>query len=161
MKFKYISLLLIFPLFLMSCSIEVKPKEHMRDIYIVALETIMEQDESLNKDVKFIAIDMGNFEKINQHDKEYILTSLKETYNVDVFEATFEQLKEKGLYDEDTMSLDGVLLTIDNIQYTFNNQVQLEGSKYRSSLGAVGIEVKVHYNDDKWQTKDMKDLWIS
>lgn len=76
-------------------------------------------------------------------------------------DATFAQLEEKGLYDPDTMSLDGVLLSIESIDFKFNNNIFFEGSKYRSGLGAVGVEGTVHYQDDKWKAKEAKMTWVS
>ena len=73
----------------------------------------MEQDEALSSDMEYIAIDMNNFEDADESDKEEILSYFKEKYKVEVMDATLEQLKEKGLYNSDTMGLDGVLLRIE------------------------------------------------
>lgn len=138
-----------------------EPKEHLGEIYSVALDSIMEQDEALSSGMKFIAIDMSNFEEVDQSDKEEILSYFKEKYNVDVMNATFEQLKEKGLYNPDTMVLDGVLLKIEKVEFKFNNNIFFEGSKYRSGNGAVGVKVTVHYKDNQWKSKEAKMTWIS
>lgn len=161
MKFRYFSILFILLILLSACNNGLEPKEHLGEIYTVALDSIMEQDEALSSDMEFIAIDMSNFEEVDESDKEEILSYFKEKYKVDVMEATFEQLKEKGLYNPDTMALNGVLLRIEKVEFKFNNNIFLEGSKYRSGLGAVGVEITVHYKDDKWKTKEAKQTWIS
>ena len=111
--------------------------------------------------MEYIAIDMSNFKDVDESDKEEILSYFKEKYKVDIMDATLEQLKEKGLYNSDTMALDGVLLEIEKVDFKFNNEIFFEGSKYRSSLGAVGINVKVHYKDSKWKSKEVKMTWVS
>lgn len=146
---------------LSACNTGLEPKEHLGDIYTVALDSIMEQEEALSSDMKYIAIDMSNFEEVADSDKEEILNYFKEKYKVEVMDATFEQLKEKGLYNPDTLSLDGVLLRIKKVEFKFNNNIFFEGSKYRSGDGAVGVEVIVHYKDNKWKSKEVKMSWIS
>lgn len=122
----------------------------------------MEKDEELSSEMKFIAIDMSNFDDgLSEKDKEEIIIFFKDKYKVDVMDATFDDLKEKGFYDPDKMALDGVLLRIEKIDFKFNNNVFFEGSKYRSGLGAIGVEGTVHYKDGTWQNKELKETWIS
>ncbi|AMO86686.1 hypothetical protein B857_01535 [Solibacillus isronensis B3W22] len=161
MKIKHFSILLVLSLLLSACNTGIEPSEHLGEIYSVALDSIMEQDEALSSDMEYIAIDMSNFEDAAERDKEEILSYFKEKYKVEVMDATLEQLKEKGLYNSDTMGLDGVLLRIEKVDFKFNNEIFFEGSKYRSGLGAVGVEVKVHYKDNKWESKEVKMTWIS
>ncbi|MFB5089427.1 peptide ABC transporter substrate-binding protein [Psychrobacillus sp. PGGUH221] len=119
----------------------------------------MEQDEALSSDMEYIAIDMSNFEDADESNTEEILSYFKEKYKVNIMDATLEQLKEKGY--SDTMRLDGVLLRIEKVDFKSNNEIFFEGSIYRSGLGAVGVEVKVHYKDNKWESKELKMIWIS
>ncbi len=81
----------------------------------------MEKDEALSSGMRFIAVDMSNFDKLDEKVKEEIIIYLKEKYKVDVMDATFEELKEKGYYNPDTLALDGVLLRIEDIDFPFNN----------------------------------------
>ena len=162
LKIKLGSILLILSLFLTACNIGVDPKEHLGEIYSVALDSIMEKDEALSSDMKFIAIDMSNFDDgLSEKDKKDIIIFFKDKYKVDVMDATFEELKEKGFYDPDKMSLTGVLLRIEKVDFKWNHNVFFEGSKYRSGLGAIGIEGTVHYKDGTWQLKESKETWIS
>ncbi|MGN7478869.1 peptide ABC transporter substrate-binding protein [Solibacillus silvestris] len=161
MKFKFFSILIIVSILLSACTAGIEPKEHLGEIYIVALDSIMKQDEGLNSDMEYIAIDLSNSEEVDASDKKEILNYFKEKYKVEVMDATLEQLEEKGLYNPDMMRLDGVLLKIEKIDFKFNNKILFEGSKYRSGLGAIGIEVKVHYKGNKWRPKEVKMTWIS
>lgn len=160
MKFKFISMLFIVTL-LTGCNSNIEPKAHLDKIYTVALESIMQEDEALNDNMEFIAIDMSNFDDLDASSKEDILNHFEKTYKVEAMEATFEQLKEMGLYNPDTTSLDGVLLSIDKVHHKLNNTVILEGSKHRSGLGAIGVEVKVQYIDKKWEATEINLRWIS
>lgn len=161
MKFKYFSILFVLSLLLSACNNGTDPKEHLGEIYSIALDSIMEQDEALSSDMKYIAIDMSNFDRVDESDKEVILSYFKEKYKVEVMDATLEQLKDKGLYNPDTLVLDGVLLRIEKVEYKVNNNIFFEGSKYRSGDGAVGVEVIVHYKDNNWKVKEVKMTWIS
>jgi hypothetical protein len=161
LKFKYFSILFVLSLILAACNNGTEPKEHLGEIYSVALDSIMEQDEALSSDMEYIAIDMSNFEEVDESDKEEILSYFKEKYKIEVMDATLEQLKEKELYNPDTLVLDGVLLRIEKVDFKVNNNIFFEGSKYRSGDGAVGVEVTVHNKDNKWESKETKMTWIS
>ena len=146
---------------LSACNNELEPKEHLGEIYTIALDSIMKQDRALSREMEYIAIDMSTFDGVDEGGKEEILSYFKEKYKVDVMDATFEQLKEKGLYNQDTMSLDGVLLRIEKVEFKVNDDIFFEGSKYRSGLGAVGVQVTIHNKDNKWETKEVKQTWES
>lgn len=161
MKFKYFGFLLILFLLLSACNDRTEPKEHLGKIYSVALDSIMEQDEALNSDIEYIAIDMDNLKCIDESDKEEILSYFKEKYKVEVMYANLEQLQIMDLYSPDTLVLDGVLLKIEKINFKFNNNIFFEGSKYRSGTGAVGVEVNIHHKDNKWKSKEVKVTWQS
>ncbi|WP_243354545.1 peptide ABC transporter substrate-binding protein [Bacillus litorisediminis] len=161
MRTKFFSIFLFTILFLIACMNGVNPKEQAGEVYRVALEAIMQEDEALSSGMEFIAIDMSNFTEVTEQDKEEIKSFFQNKYNIEVKVATFEELKEQGHFDEENMVLDGVLLRIENVDFKLNNQIVFEGSKYRSGLGAVGLEVTVHYKDGKWQVKESKMTWIS
>lgn len=146
---------------LSACNTGIEPKENLGEIYSVALDSLMKQDEALNSDMEYIAIDLSNSEEVDENDKKEILNYFKEKYKVNVMDATLEQLEENGLYNPEIMLLDGVLLKIEKVDFKFNNKILIEGSKYRSGLGAIGVEVKVHYKDNKWKAKEVKMTWIS
>lgn len=148
-------------LLLSACNVGPNPKEHLSEIYTLALDVFMEEDAALNSDMAFIAIDMSNFNELADDDKEAILNYFEDKYDVEVMDATFEELQEMGLFDQDEMVLDGVLLSLETVTFKFNNHIFFEGSKYRSALGAVGGEVTVHYKNNEWKVKESKMTWIS
>ena len=161
MKIRLISVLLIFTILLTACNTGENPKEHLGQIYSLALESIMESDQALNSDMEFIAIDMSNFEGVNEEEKKAILNYFKDKYKVETMNATMEELEEKGYYNPGTLALDGVLLRIEKVDFKFNNNVLFEGSKFKSGKGAIGVEGTVHYKNEEWQIKESKETWVS
>ena len=157
MKLKLLSFLFILVGLLSACNSSTEPKESLVEIYSIALDTIM--DGALNSDDEFIAIDMSNFENFDESDKEDILSYFKKKYKVDVMDATFEQLRKKGLYNFDTM--DGVLLRIEKVDFESNNEIVFSGYKYRASEDAIGLKIRVHYKDNKWEVKEVEMDWVS
>ncbi|MGV3467074.1 MAG: peptide ABC transporter substrate-binding protein [Heyndrickxia sp.] len=118
----------------------------------------MEIDKALNSKMEFIAIDMSNFHDINQKQKEDILKFFKGKYGVDVMDATFEELKDKGYYNPNTLALKGVLLRIEKFAITFNKNVTFEGSKFRSGKGSVGVVGTIYFMNGNWKIKELKKI---
>lgn len=160
MKIRHISILFILLFFLVACNNDVNSKEHLGEIYSVALGSIMEKDEALSRNMEYIAIDMSNFEELNEQDKRKILTYFEEKFAVDVMDASYEELQEKGLFNPDTKVLDGVLLRIEKVDFVSNDFI-FDGSKYRAGDGAVGVKGIVHFKNGNWQIKESKVTWKS
>ena len=161
MRIIYFASVMILALLLSACSNGENPKEHLAEIYSVALNSIMKEDPGLNDGMEYIAIDMTNLNDLDEKDKEEILSTIKKEYKVDVMIATYEELKEKGLSNPDTGELYGVLLKLDKVDFKINNQIFFEASKYRSGLGAIGVEGIIHFNEGEWEIKELKHTWIS
>lgn len=128
--------------------------------YIVALEALIEEDEGLNGGMKFIAINTKTIPGITDSEKKIILDYFKK-YNVEVMDADFETLKGMGLFDENTMSLEGILLSFEEVDKKIGNKIVIKCEKYRSGLGAIGLEITVKHKDGKWEVIKLKGLWIS
>ncbi|MEK5482556.1 peptide ABC transporter substrate-binding protein [Viridibacillus sp. FSL R5-0888] len=159
MKNRLKAMLFMLTFLLIACNTDINPKEHASEIYTIALNAIMETDKSLNDDMKFIAIDMSNFDALNEKQKKSILDYFEDKYKVKVMDATFDDLKEKGYYNEDT--LDGVLLTVQKVNFNVKNNIFFNGSKYRSAKGAIGVESTVHYKGGTWRIKKIRESWVS
>jgi hypothetical protein len=129
LKIRHISILFILLFFLVACNNDVNSKEHLGEIYSVALGSIMEKDEALSLNMEYIAIDMSNFEELNEKDKRKILTYFEEKFAVDVMDASYEELQEKGLLNPDSKVLDGVLLRIEKVDFVSNDFI-FDGSKF-------------------------------
>ena len=149
-------ILLIPILSVAGCGVKVED-EDLTGVYSQTFEALMTEDEGLNSDIEFIAIDTSNFYGL--YDIEDILESLKK-YNENTIEATFEELKAQGEFDEEKMVLDGALLKISKIETKLNKLV-VEASKYRSGTGAIGMEFEFRKSEAGWELTNSKGLWIS
>lgn len=155
MKIKYLAaIFLVYSILLSACSTESDPKEHLTEIYGTVFESMMENDKALNSNAEFISIDMNNLSDLTEQNKQDILIYLKDKYKIETMNVSFEELKEKGMYNPETMSLNGVLLRIEKVVFVNNYEVLFEGSKYRSGLGAFGCKIIVHFENDEWKIKD-------
>lgn len=131
----------------------------MRDIYTLILDAILTVHPGHQNGTAFIAIDMSNFTGVDADDKQRILDHFRE-YGVDVLEATFDQLVEKGLYDSERMALTGILLRIGELAVS-DTTIVATGSVYHSAKGAHGLEVTVERKDGQWQVTMVEETWIS
>lgn len=131
----------------------------MGEIYGMALAAFMPIDRGLNAGMAYIAIDMRNLPEIDDTDKERILHSFND-YDVDVLEATYAQLVDLGLYDPQKKALTGVLLTVESTEI-LDHKIKVEGSKYRSGKGAIGLKVTIERINGKWQVTEVEETWIS
>lgn len=144
------------------------------NMYEKILEDLIKQDSALNTDAKFIAIDFENFKAYHKdrNTKEDQMRSLspneKQTlldycrkYNENVIESNFKELKEQGYFNEETMSLDGILISIDNIEKMKEDKVILRASKYRSALGAVMPKYEFNLVNEYYWNFKIIDIAIS
>jgi hypothetical protein len=154
-------MLFVLTILLIGCNIGENPKDHLGEIYTLALDSIMEKDKALNSDMEFIAIDMSDFDGINEEQEKAILNYFKDKYKVEVMNATMDELEYNGYYNPDTLALDGVLLRIEKVDFKFNNNVLFEGSKFKSGKGAIGVESTIHYENGEWQIKESRETWVS
>ncbi|WP_164779594.1 YobA family protein [Paenibacillus kobensis] len=146
-----------------TASIRVFDREHNPDmggLYSLALDAFMPIDEGLNSGMEYIAVDMSNFEHIDDTDKQQILNTLSK-YEVPVREATYEQLRaEEQSSLMKWFALKGILLRVDKVELS-EKQMVLEGSKFKSGKGAMGTKVIVEFVNGKWQVAQANGTWIS
>lgn len=144
------------------------------NMYEKILEDLISQDSALNTEAKFIAIDFENFKTYHKdrHSKENQMRSLSpnekqaildfcKKYNENVIEANFKELKEQGHFNEETMSLDGILISIDNIEKIKENKIVLRIKKYRSALGAVMPKYELNLVNEYYWNLKIIDTMIS
>ncbi len=159
MKRMFVPVVLFIISLALSGCFPASPAKNMAEIYIAALDAFMPIDEGLNHEMQYIAVDMSNFKHINERDKQQILYHFK-SYGVEVMEATYEQLEEKGLLDAETRVLSGVLLSVEKTGIQ-GKRVVVEGSKMRAGNGAIGVRSVVEYSAGQWKLKEAESTWIS
>jgi len=132
----------------------------MGELYSLVLDSYLPIDPGLNSNMQYIAIDFKTLENLDNDDKDYITNYFKK-YNVTVLDSDLKTLKAtKGMYDSESDVLKGLYLKINKIQFS-GQQVTIEGTKYRSGLGAIGIKTLVEFKDGKWQIIKSGMQWIS
>lgn len=161
LKIRILYILIFLTLFISACSNDIDPKDHIGEIFSVALDSVMEHNEELNSDMELIVINVSVFEELDESDKEEISNYFEKKYDVDlmVTDDTVQELKETELYNPDTSSLDGFFLAIDKIDFKDDNEIFFEGSKYCSDTNGFAIEFTVDYEGNEWQTNDIEELW--
>jgi hypothetical protein len=58
LKIRFFPFLLILTILVTACNIGENPKDHLGEIHMLALDSIMAKDKELNRDMEFIAIDI-------------------------------------------------------------------------------------------------------
>ena len=130
------------------------------EIYQVTLDSYLKQDTALNEYIDFIAIDFSTLEFTNEEDKKLIVTWF-ESNHVPVKDSNLDGLRAEGLFDEERLFIpDGVLLEINKVTEK-NNEIIIEGMKYRGGLGANGFETKWRLNNGIWVFIETVMTWIS
>lgn len=161
MKNFFMGLALIFCLTLTGCEQDKRIQENLDGAYSLALKLMIETDSALNQSTEFIAVDMQSFTKLTAEDKTRILYTLERKYGVKAMDASFEDLQALGLFNKETESLTGILLTIEKVDYHFNGSLTFTGAKMKSGLGAIGVESVLKFDGVQWKIQEFKQTWVS
>lgn len=155
-----LTIIIILAFFLSGCSSDsTSAKDHLTQVYCLALDSFMTLDKGLNCNMKYIAIDTETLKDLDASNKEAIIEYLGK-YNVDVIAASLDDLKTMGMFNDKNLSIEGVLLKFENI--TINeSSVILNGSKFRSGKGAIGVKCEITIKNNEVKVKSSKITWIS
>ena len=129
------------------------------DIYIDAFDAYFDVDPELGDDMEYLAIDMDTLEHATEADKREITDHFKEKFGVEVKDASFEDLEKQGLVYEGNY-IDGILLYVSKIEVG-GSSITIEGTKFRSGIGADGIKSTFEREGGQWILKNVDLIWIS
>ena len=149
-------------------------KNYTVEMYKKILDDLINQDSAINKGAKFIAIDFTNFlayhkdgndgssqlRNLSTNEKNQLLDYCKK-YNENVIEATMEELKEKGYFNEKNMYLQGILITVTNTEKVEFDKAILSLQKYRGGLAAVFPKYELTLVDNDYWNLQILDMAIS
>lgn len=149
-------------------------KNYTVEMYKKILDDLINQDSAINEDAKFIAIDFTNFlayhkdrydgssqlRNLSTNEKNQLLDYCKK-YNENVIEATMEELKEKGYFNEKNMYLQGILITVTNTEKVEFDKAILSLQKYRGGLAAVFPKYELTLVDNDYWNLQILDMAIS
>lgn len=153
---KIIVCLIIVLLIATGCSQETPDKV---GAYTAVIDKLYNEDEALNSDIKYIAVDTSLINYLSDNQKLILLKDL-EKYGYTVLDMTFEELEKEG-YIEDLYFKEGILFKLED--KTMNkNSITMNVSKWRSGLGAIGYDdLKAVYKNGKWEVTKTGNAWIS
>lgn len=149
-------------------------KNYTVEMYKKILDDLINQDSAINEGAKFIAIDFTNFlayhkdgydgssqlRNLSPNEKNQLLDYCKK-YNENVIEATMEELKEKGYFNEKNMYLQGILITVTDTEKIEFDKAILSLQKYRGGLAAVFPKYELTLVDNDYWTLQILDMAIS
>ena len=149
-------------------------KNYTVEMYKKILDDLINQDSAINEGAKFIAIDFTNFlayhkdgndgssqlRNLSPNEKNQLLDYCKK-YNENVIEATIEELKEKGYFNEKNMYLQGILITVTNTEKVEFDKAILSLQKYRGGLAAVFPKYELTLVDNDYWNLQILDMAIS
>ena len=150
-----------------NCTKIEEVKNYTIEMYKKILDDLINQDSAINEDAKFIAIDFTKFlayhkdrhdggsqlRSLSPNEKKELLEYCKK-YNENVIEATMEELKEKGYFDQKNLYLQGILITATDIEKIEFDKAVLSLEKYRGGLAAVFPKYELTLVDnDYWDLK--------
>lgn len=124
-------------------------------MYQAIIDDLMNTDTALSSDAKYLALDLNSFVGLDKNAlpesaKNNLLDYCKK-YNGDVKYASFADLKAQGLFNEETMSLEGVLIYATKVDVVSENKVVISAAKYRSGLGAIFLTYEAKYTNGEWK----------
>lgn len=133
-------------------------------MYETIIDDIIAQDEALNNNAKYISLDVDSFVApiergegtiqseylgLNESEKDTLLRYCKK-YNSDIKDYSMQELREKGLFNEEEVRIDGILIYISNVEKITENSAIMTVGKYRSGLGAIFPKYKLTYRNGSW-----------
>lgn len=149
-------------------------KNYTVEMYKKILDDVINQDSAINQGAKFIAIDFTNFlayhkdgydgssqlRNLSPNEKNQLLDYCKK-YNENVIEATMEELKEKGYFNEKNIYLQGILITVTNTEKIEFDKAILSLQKYKGGLAAVFPKYELTLVDNDYWNLQILNMAIS
>jgi len=127
--------------------------------YALTIDSIIGVDPALNHEMTYIAVNFDNMKNMTEDIQESIESYLSK-YQVPIINESYATLVEKNMLIEENY-INGILIDFDSIVYVSEDELLIEGSKYKSSLGAVGVEVVLKRVDGVWTVISAEMTWIS
>ncbi|WP_018749919.1 hypothetical protein [Paenibacillus sanguinis] len=128
-------------------------------LYAIAFEAMMKIEKTLNNDMKYIAIDLSKMTQLTAEDKSYIMEYLQ-TFDTVIRDRTLEQLKLEESNKNAPLLLSGVFLRVDKVDIGVASAL-IEGAKYRSDTGSLGVKVSLEFVDGVWKLSGSDINWES
>jgi len=129
--------------------------------YMEAIKMLIGEDQALNHGTSFYAVEIDTFKGISKEDVIKI-QGLIESMGKDFRDASMEELKNNGEFDEETMALKrSILIRVDEIRRYTDSSFVFTASKFRAGLGAIGMSFEFIKNENGWEFLKTAGFWIS
>ncbi len=150
-------LLIIAAVLITGCTAKAAPEAG--GAYEAAIDKLYNEDEALNLNIKYLAVDTTKMKNLTEESKKTLLKNL-EKYGLIVLDTTSSELEKNG-YIKDTNFEEGILFELEDEEMK-NNTIKMDVSKFRSGIGAIGYEgMELKYRNGKWEIKESGSPWIS
>ncbi len=128
------------------------------DGYLSAIDLVFNTSPEMNKGLKYLAIDTSTLTNLNEVERTNLIEGLN-TYNLEILNASFEELQQQGLVS-DTVFENGIFLKIEDAPFV-NGQIQITPSKWHSTTYAAGLsKVILTLNaNNTWDITDSGIAW--
>lgn len=153
-----------YPAQVKASKVKVIARSKISELYIALLQKLMKEDEALNHEMQYIAIDFTGFKGdvtsgvLTEKEKEDVISFL-ESYLVEVKQTNLETLMQEEKQHDTGVNLKGILLTA-NVEKLEEDTCIIRMQKYRSNLGAILPKYECHYENGIWKI-ELKDTMIS
>jgi len=127
--------------------------------YALAIDSIIGVDPALNHEMTYIAVNFDNLGNMTEAIQESIEIYLSK-YQVPIINESYATLVEKNMLIEENY-INGILIDFDSIVYISDNELLIQASKFKSGLGAVGVEVILKKVDGVWSVISAEITWMS
>ncbi|WP_264988980.1 hypothetical protein [Lysinibacillus piscis] len=116
------------------------------------MDELISTDTALNENMQYISLDYNQELPLSDSDKKSIEDYLHSKYHIKIYNHTYEQLIQEGLYNQPRTTLKGILLKIEKqVQSDNKENMIIEASKYRSNEGSLSAKITLTFEKDQWR----------
>ncbi len=143
-------------------SIEIKDQgTDLMGFYKQVIDELYSEDTGLNDSISVLAFDLTGIVNLTGTEKSALVYVLGNAYGMESLQGTFDELCEQGYIDKEKLFFKSGLLFELSDTLAENNSFTFDISKWRSGLGAIGMQdCKAMYKDGVW-TYIKGGMWIS
>lgn len=118
-------------------SVSIKSKgEDIAGLYKKVIDDLYAVDPGLNYNISILAFDFTKVTNLTETEKAALIYLIGNSYKMEAFASTYDELCEQGYIDKDKMYFEkGLLITIEDTAIS-NKNFMFNASKWRSGLGA-------------------------
>lgn len=131
-----------------GCQQHSSQESEYASIYIQVFDSYFDIDPALHKEMEYLSIDMDSLKNATDGDKKAIAAYFEGKFNIEIKDMSFKELNEQGFAGE-MNQIDGLLLCVNNLDVS-ENIITVEGTKFKSGIGANFIKSIFKVDGNKW-----------